>query len=176
MSLEKAELKILILNDLGCDIEDMSESLQRECHQQEGATVALREATKAILGLQALVDEDVDKGRYDIEAAARVKAYVARAASQCEDMSKAAFTKRMVSEGRHQGVAQVVGLLKKKAQVESLKAEAMKSTDEDRRPIGGHPGPSIAQSRKAAEGATKKKTTKKRAPRKKRTRTSGTDA
>ena len=171
MSLDKAELKILILNELGCDFEDMCEVVRRETHQQEGAAVALRVAAKTILGLSALVDDDLDKGRYELEEAGRIKSYIGRAATQCEEMSKDARNKRMVSEGRTQGIAQVVATLKKKMAAETVKADARKNADpSDSRALGTRPGLSVAQQRKAEELQAKAPPVKKKVARKRATR------
>jgi hypothetical protein len=197
MGLDKAELKMLILNDLGCDFEDVKDNMLREMYQQEGAASALRQAAKAILGLSQLVDDDIEKGRYELEEAARLKEYISRAATQCEEMSKSARNQRLVSEGRMQGITHIVDLTKKKVEAEEAKLKALAAALEEaektggevdmrRRPSGVRPGASVAQQRRAEEQAAQDEAakaaseimdhikaeskSKKKAPRKKRTR------
>lgn len=203
MNLDKAELKLLILGDLGCDFEDVKDSMVRDLHQQEGAAAALTQAAKSILALCKLVDDDIEKGRYELPEAERLKQYISRAATVCDEMSKKARVARQVAEGRVQGVDHIVKIVKKRHDAEEQKklmlqaaiAEAEATGEEvdlRSRPVGLHPGASIAQARRAEEteaakeasevfnevkagaknGATKKKaskrkTTKKKTPRRK---------
>ena len=188
MSLEKAELKMLMLQDLGNKFDDVLEEMGRDQCRTEGASKALSQAATVIAQLATLVDDDLDKERYDIETATRIKQYISRATTQVSDMASAMTRNKLVAQGRREGIAQVVQMTKKEYDREEAKKKAIEKASEDpsliaqdglsRRLTGVHPGPTIKQRRLAdsapeSEAKTKAKSVSKSANGKvKRTRRS----
>lgn len=152
MGVEKSELKLAVLENLGCKSDDILESVERELHRAEGAIQALSLGSKAVRQLAQLVDDDLDKERYDIETATKVKEYLDRAGTLLDSMAQKATNQRMTGAGRVEMATQFVQFLKKEHDLEALKKKSFEIRDEDddspsSRPVGQRPAPSIKQQR-----------------------------
>jgi len=163
MGLDKSEVKLAILHNLGCKVDDMLEGVRHERFRAEGASRALVQATKAIRQLAELVDDDVDKERYELPTAAKIKEYLDRAASLVESMASNARNQQLAGSGRTEAMDQVVKYLKKEYDLEEAKKQAFEAAVEEdeaeadvrpqERAVGQRPGRTIKQQRLAEEEA-----------------------
>lgn len=158
MSKEKAELKKLIFHELGAQVEDMQEGALKERQSLAGGKMALRQAAAHILGLQEAADKDLDSGVIpDGDCLKVVKLYIERARQTCLGAAQNLENKEIAATGAHTFGGNVVALFKKMYDEEDNKAKALESEEHDprRRPLGAHPGPSLAQQRKAEDAKEK---------------------
>lgn len=167
MGLDKSEIKLAILQELGCKFDDMLEGVQHDKFRAEGAARALIQATKAIRSVASLVDDDVDKERYDLPTAAKIKEYIDRAATIVESMAKNATNQQMAGGGSIVAMDQVVKYLKKEYDSEEAKRKALEESEDEldklltggeepklhERPTGRRPPPTVKQRRRAQEAA-----------------------
>jgi hypothetical protein len=140
----KSEIKAAAAHDIGVRVDDLLEEAQREAYRASGAQAALLEAAKMIQKLHGYVDEDVEKGLYDLVAAKWAKVYVTRAMAAMESMSQRANNIQLAAQGRVQGLETVVQSVKTYHDVEQAKAVVVA-------PDGNGPGPSIKERRQAED-------------------------
>lgn len=65
MSIEKAELKVLVAHSIGSDMENKLEAAQRLEHQYEGGQLALKQAKIDILSIAEHLKKDLEEGKLD---------------------------------------------------------------------------------------------------------------
>lgn len=85
MSVLKSEVKLLAIGDVGSRIEDRLETAKNDVHAAKGAAVMAGKIAEDIQALTKFVDEDLDKGVFDLEVAKKLKQYVGRAAQIAEN-------------------------------------------------------------------------------------------
>lgn len=146
MSLDKSEIKLSVLHDLGCRLDDLLEEAQNERLRADGASSALVQASKAITRLTSLVDDDVEKKRYDDDTAAKVKEYLDRCAVLIDSMALNTRNHRIATVGRGEAFDVVVKVLKKEHDAEIEKRSAL-SDNAEKRPIGQRPADTLKQQR-----------------------------
>jgi hypothetical protein len=165
MGIDKSELKILIANNIGADIEDQLESSKRTVHQLEGAVAALGQAATAVpLGVIAKIDKILEEGviKDDMPALqvyTLLKKYVTKCGDFLQHLSEVEKLKVTSQHGEVRGIEFSLGLIKKIKDDEIKKVEALakfledesKSPNIDRRgrPVGAHPGGSSLAERRA---------------------------
>lgn len=142
----KSGIKAAAAHDIGMRVDDLLEEAQREAYRASGAQAALLEAGKMIQKLHGYVDEDVEKGLYDLVAAKWAKVYVTRAVAAMESMSQRANNIQIAAQGRVQGLETVVQSVKTYHDVEQAKAVAVVVA-----PNADGPGPSIKERRQAED-------------------------
>ena len=113
MSVEKSQLRADIIFSFGQKADKVLEEAEKDVWRHEGATKALKQLGLNILGLQKLVDEDVDKGRYDLETATRIKDYLARTIAMVDGLGKAEWNRHLEAEGRRIASKEFVTLIEK---------------------------------------------------------------
>lgn len=188
MSIVKAELKKLILNDVGAHIEEMAESAAKESQAMAGGKTALRQVANKILSLQSVADQDLEDGKIaDLEHLKVVKLYIDRAYQTALGAAQHLENREIAASGAVNFGSSVVKFVKKLFDQEDDKSTRLKealsgeSTDGRRAP-GQHPGPSLAQIRKAEDAKssgvqkTSEKGEEKPQPKKKASRKKKVDA
>ena len=136
VGIQKAELKKAWLFEQGSRFDDMIEGAQRDQHRCEGASLSLGHAAKSINALVRLVDDDVEKERYGLEEAVRIKEYIERAVRVCVDMARSQEQEKLAHLGRAEGYRSVVKVLKadfdkEVARINELKAAALEGDSND---------------------------------------------
>lgn len=168
MTVDKSDLKAQLATDLEARGQEMREASQADMYRHQGAQKQLAMAAANILSLSRLVDDDVDKERYDLDVAKRIKGFLARAGQQLVDMSKAEARRAIVAEGRASAAVDVMKLAQKQRDSATREKERIQSAiEEGAKPVDendAHPGPSLKAVRLAEEAAPaskKKRTVKK---------------
>jgi hypothetical protein len=119
--MDKAEVKMLTLHEVGCRVDDMLDGAQQELCRLEGGVVAITSAKKAIEQLSALVSDDVTKQRYDESAAAKIKEYIERCMLILAAQQKRADFERVAAHGKITALKTVVDAIKKEHAAEQGK-------------------------------------------------------
>lgn len=166
MSIQKSELKLLIVNDLGATIEDKLEAAKRTVHQLEGGAIALGQAAKLVPlqlcpKVDMLLEEGVIKDGMGVrEVVSLVKKYVTKCGDYLAHLCECEKNKVVAQSGEVTGIQAAMTILKKAHDDEMAKLRAIADPPEpgngDRsRPVGTHPGSSKLADRRAAAKAAK---------------------
>lgn len=160
MGVEKGEIKKGTLEEVGIKLDDMLESAQRQHYAHIGAKQALTQCAKQISTLAKQVDGEIDAGEYDLQVATHVKKYIGRAQMAAEGAGRQQGNQELVSSGKIEALQAAVKAIQKQHALEDAKIQALREaeqaalsdvplTQSERRVAGQHPGPSLAQQRKA---------------------------
>lgn len=161
MSVDKSELKLAITHALGCDLEDDLESAERDMLIASGrvqASAALEiEIQKIVHKLDADM-ESIKRPFKSLEDLTQAKRYLGFTLTACSTVSKQSNDLRLRLEGKTQAFKHTMQRIKRICDAEQRKIDAVKeatklegNTSKSRRsrPIGTHPGPSLADRRRA---------------------------
>lgn len=159
MSVEKAEVRAGAMHEVGVRMDDLLEAVKADVHRFDGAASGLLQCVKAIEGLLAHVDKDVDEGKYDLEVAKVAKQYIARAVQVAQNLGQQSSNQKILSIGKVQMGEAAVATVKKMHQVETGRAETLarvEQTPEDdvdlrSRTAGARPPMTIKEQRLAEE-------------------------
>jgi hypothetical protein len=125
MNLEKAELKIMVVTDIGASMDDSLEAAKKDMHRQEGAVTSFGQAAKACELLCEQVNKDLDEGKISLEQAELVKLWLARAANAQRNLGRGAENLGMSASGKVSALEGAVALIDRYRRAEQLKiAEA----------------------------------------------------
>jgi len=167
MSIEKAEIKIGTIRQFGTKLEDQKEAAEAECCRNEGALGSLKQAADGVFGILQIVEKEAKAGAFDevkgsLAVCEVVKSYLKKVLGSLDNLATQANVGRLQSKGEIEGLGKAILTAKKILDEESRKAQGIRETvligveDEDgkvtpveARPVGTHPGPSIAAQRKA---------------------------
>jgi len=176
----KAQVKMLTVEALGNDMDDLLEGSRVTLHKAAGGVEYLAKAAEGIRSVALSVDRDLDEGKITdrmgaIEVAKYVKSKLSHAGQSLNDIALQAQSAKLAADGQAAGIKKCVALAKKVFDAEGLKLEASlvqmeKAKAEGRESEGPRPRSNARAddltARKAKARATKKKATQKRAPRK----------
>lgn len=135
MNLEKANLKILVANHLGADIEDRVEGEQKAAHEMNGASDALRQAALKVprdLAAQldtALKEDQIPASMDSLQVVEFTKKYLAKVGDFLRHLSEVEQQKAMMQLGRVDGLRQAMEVIKKTRDQEALKVKAHEEED-----------------------------------------------
>jgi len=151
MGIEKSEIKLGTLQELGVKFDDVRDSLLREIAQKEGAVYGLVEGAKAIESMKLHVNMDIDAGTYDLETAKSIKLYLDRSIDALHNLSRRIENDRILSSGKVVAMDAVIKITKKECDLEREKIHALaqqqQSTLRQEDVAGSHPGLSIKEER-----------------------------
>jgi hypothetical protein len=133
MNLGKSEVKVEVANEIGCRLDDMLEASQKDLYRLEGAAKAFQSMGQAIDGLFKIVDQEMDEGKFDLEAAAHIKRFIKRAHQMSINLNLQAENNRFMQLGRIQGAEQAVNVAKKFKDEELSKALVLQKALEENR-------------------------------------------
>lgn len=158
MNPEKAELKILVANDIGATIEDSLEAAGREMQRQEGAVTAFAQAAKACEMLCEVVNKDLDEGKItSMELAEAAKLWLTRAANAQRNLGRQAENLVMAASGKVAALESAVAIIAKYRHAEQLKVAAARvletETPAAAPAVEVRPGMSIKERRQLEERA-----------------------
>jgi hypothetical protein len=141
MNLEKANLKIMVVNNLGADIEDRVEGETRAAYELNGASQALRQAAvKVPRDLSAKVDASLKEGEIAdgldaMSVAGLVKKYLLKVENFLNHLADVENQKAVTQMGRVDGLRQAMQIIQKTKETEAKKiqvfAEAQERGDGD---------------------------------------------
>jgi len=164
MSVEKSEIKKLVIGELGATVEDQLEVAKREVDQSHGAHIGLLQVIKKVEELGKHVDRDMDEGKYNdldgpLAVATVIKLYLQRAVGVIGNMSKVYENRHLMATGRVSAFGDSVKLFKKLQVIEENKVENIRAVmeksrsdgsngeDKERRVTGIRPNMTIKQRR-----------------------------
>jgi hypothetical protein len=133
MGIEKAELKALVANDIGADIEDQLEAAVRVEHQFEGGRMALGKAEQNLAVIiaaleKALEDGELDHKELDSQQAVYglLKRWLGRCAHMLAETREHEHRGQIGAAGMIKGIRKCMAIPLKMMQVERAKIEAVK--------------------------------------------------
>lgn len=157
MSVEKSEVIIAVLEDIGARAEDQLEAFKAEEQRIAGAVDAYRAGQAAVTTLLGHVDKDLESSQLDEAHAAVVKRYVERAVQMLSNLALRAEGQRFMAGGQVAAQRKVVSGLDKRRQEEQAKLQkerersaAIETAIETATPVTG----TIKQQRQAEEAAS----------------------
>lgn len=176
MSALKSEVKAALAFELGSAYEDMLEAAKHELQRSGGQKSGLLTGRTKLEEHMKIIDRDVDSGQLTLDEAGKCKKYMVQGLNILQNLAMQAEVQAYLSQGKVQALEGVVKSTKKVYDSEQTKAKnlaeyeaavaattaATSSTVEEdsdatptppRRPVGAHPGRSVAQVRKAASAA-----------------------
>ena len=171
MDTTKADLKLLIFEEIGSKADDLQEEAEREIYRAQGAVKALKAATQNIGGLIKLIQDEIDKGKLDLEEGKKVVGAVARAGSIVEDLGRHYLNQVQLNQGRQHGLMDAVNLIRSMHDAEEKKkvqkAAQAELEEQDRKDDAAVKAEKAAEPPKPAEPLPEPKPAPKK-PRKKR--------
>ena len=190
MSVSKSELKLALIQELGCSADDDLEAAERDGLRATGRIQAAGMLEHEVTKIIAKLDSDMDSDSPpfpDLETQKKAKFYLGACLAACATARKQGDNLRLQMEGKVMAFKHTVKRMQKISEMEQGKidatlaiAAAIADPDSDSdielrsRPVGVHPGPSIAAQRRAeALAPTNGSAPKKKAKKKKKKQTPG---
>lgn len=161
MTNEKAELKLAVAHSIGCDIEDDLESTNRDMLRASGQLQAAFSLETKINVVIEELDADMKSASppfKDQDSLDNAKRYLSRTMAACSSEVKQSSDLRLQLEGKIQAFSQMIQRIKHICDAERRKINAVKEVVEKgekvassprSRSVGRHPGPSLADRRRA---------------------------
>lgn len=147
MSAEKSQFRADVIHGFGQKADSLLEQAERDVWRAEGAARALQQAGLNVAGLARLVDDDIQKGRYDLEAASRIKQYLSRAGTICLEQAKREQNRHLEAQGRAQNAKEMVRLIEKEYTAARAQADRQAEQEaETGEPVGCTPLPDRIES------------------------------
>ena len=128
MSSLKAELKILVTNDVGIRVDDALDAAKRDLAILEGRNASFLDGAKAVEALLGAVDKDIEEGKLELPTAEVVKRYILRCSAVLQNLAAQASNYRIAQTGKIQGFEHTIKLLKSMMEAEQAKIEQAKET------------------------------------------------
>jgi hypothetical protein len=132
MNPEKSQLKILIANNLGADLEDRMEGERKAMNELAGGAQALRQAGKKVVAdLLAKLDADqtgdtaIPDGLEAHLVIQKIKQWLGRAGDYITHLADVEQQKAVAQGGRAAGLEDALKLLKKVQDEEAIKLQRM---------------------------------------------------
>lgn len=119
MNIDKAQLKVLIANDFGADLEDRLEGEQKTAYELGGGASALKQAsTKVVRDLVAHVEKSFNDGEIkdgmDAPSVVQlIKKYLARVGDYLSHLSDVEMQKSIAQAGRVDGIRSAMKVIEK---------------------------------------------------------------
>lgn len=164
MNPDKAELKVLITNELGADMEDAAEAWEKDQYRFEGGMKTSKQIYNAIKTLMEHADKDLEDGKFSdfpepLVAAQLVKSWLMRSMEAATGVGTQMEASKLHVQGRVAGVRAVMGMVQKKRDAELLKIEAVREAAKEAEKAGSDADPQRVRldSNPAAELASRKR-------------------
>lgn len=148
MSVEKAEIKMAVVHDLGCGFDDERERAEQDVLRHAGGAKSLRDAAKAVEVLLAHIAREFKGEKITPAQAESATLYVKRSAEICRNLALAAEVAEQRAHGRVEAYRSVIKTTKQIHDAEQKKIESLRSGEEGPRAVGEHPGESEAARRR----------------------------
>lgn len=141
MSIEKSQIKILVSQNLGKDLEQTKEELEQRLFQKKGGTEALKFAAKRIAELNEITEEEFKDGKYDeilkdpLELTKFVKRKITQAVHSVDNLATNAEVAFYKIQGEIDGVNKAILKVKKIYDEEHGKLRKIQAALEEQRAI-----------------------------------------
>lgn len=129
MSILKSEIRQQTVTDIGVKIEDTLEAARKDVAMTEGKMLAFLEGAKAVEGVVALLQKDIESGVVPLETGNKVRDYLTRGVQTLQQLGMQATTMRHSAAGKVLGLEQTVRLLKQLSDLEQAKIEKLKELE-----------------------------------------------
>jgi len=159
VGLEKSDIKIGTINEIGSALDDLLEAALTKAEQAEGGKVLAKKGLAGIESILSAIDRDLDEGKFDeppdgpLKQAALIKRWVLRCDESLKNLLMQAEGTSLQTEGRVAGLKAAVEIAQKRKTAEVSKARALQEAIErgaiivedapdgenGGRPVGAHP-------------------------------------
>lgn len=158
MNLEKSNLKILLANSFGADLEDRMEGEQRAAYELGGASDALRQAaTRVPRDLCAKVDVALKEGEIKdgleaLQVASLIKKFLSKTGDFLNHLADVEHQKSIVQLGRVDGLKQAMKLIQDTRDQEAKKVQTFMevAASDDEEVLTNRTSGSIARAEKGS--------------------------
>ena len=123
MSLLKAQIRTLLTNEIGADLDDQLEHAKREVQETTGAKAAYATAQECIKQLLPHLKKDIDDGKYTLEQGNEISKWIQRASGVCESLGVQATHTLLAKNGAVAQNERLVALVRKRFEGEKAKYE-----------------------------------------------------
>jgi hypothetical protein len=162
MSIRTAELKTLVMNELGASFEDVLEAAQVDVNRWQGSKKAFGQGADAVEGLLSHIKKDVKEEGVEEELAVYAQKYLMRAVEVLKNLRVQAEAMELKTNGKVEGIQCIVTVTKKlydknqqhmdalkerEAAIESGDEVKLQESQRRNRLPGTHPGLSIRHQR-----------------------------
>jgi hypothetical protein len=125
MSLDKSEVKLGTVHELGCRLDDVREAAHKEVSRMEGAVAAFAKSAEVVAALAALVDKDISDGKFELETATLIKRYIERGTQALTNLHLNAKNLQLMAQGKVQGLDAGLQVAKKLKEEEERKRDVV---------------------------------------------------
>lgn len=156
MGIEKSEIRLATLKEVGKMLEEGQDSAQNEVHKSRGAISYLSRASRGIEHLNQIVSNDLDDGKLEFDSEFHASSYVSeiieKAKNICVELSAQAEREALACAGRLQAMQASVKNVEKRFLAERTKLEQLAARLENpdlngSRQVGEHPGSGLKSRR-----------------------------
>ena len=131
MNIDKSQIKMIVANDIGADIEDRLEGERRAANELSGGAQALKQAAKKVPNdLIAAINNEMEEGKISDGMEAHlvvqlVKKYLTKAGDFLAHLGDIEQQKAIVQGGRVDGMMSTIDMVKKVRDVEADKVKQL---------------------------------------------------
>jgi len=131
MNLAKAEMKALVTQDIGRQLEPREQSLRDEANRLEGANGALKQAIERFETLKSYYRKEVEEGHFEEANLDMVFRAIDRCAGAANNLAERAAAQRLVKLGEASEAKATMDLIEKLYNEEKKKVQAVTQAIED---------------------------------------------
>lgn len=125
MSLLKAQIRTLLTNEIGADLDDQLEQAKREVHETTGAKAAYATAQECIKQLLPHLKKDIDDGKYSLEQGNEISKWIQRASGVVESLGLQSTHTLLAKHGAVAQNERLVAIVRKRFEGEKSKYEEL---------------------------------------------------
>ena len=152
MSVEKSEVIIAVLEDIGARAEDQLDAFKAEEQRIAGAVDAYRSGHAAVMTLFGHVEKELESSQLDEAHAAAVKRYIERAVQMLANLATRAEGQRFMAGGQVAAQRKAVASLDKQRKDEQAKLQ--KARERDTEVVAESPATGTIKQQRSAEEAS----------------------
>ena len=144
MSVEKSDIKIGAIHELGCRFDDSLELMEKDLYRFEGVIAAYRQVVQMADDFRGVIEKDLASQKLSHEAYEVVKGYFDKLSNILNQQSDKSESNKFIQQGKLQAMQMAVQIAKRFKEEEELKRIPSR---EGERTIGEHPGQSVKTKR-----------------------------
>lgn len=131
MSIEKSEIRLAAVCELGVRLDDILEATRKEASHQVGAVAAYKVATQTLTALVSQVDTDIQGGLLTLDEGAKAKSYLVKAIAVVDSLGQQSTTQSILFAGKAQGLEAAVMAAKQASDMEKARITALGNPEPD---------------------------------------------
>lgn len=125
MSLEKTELRLHVIDEIGKDLALQLRAQEIALARQEGVAAGFQQGATSVGDLFTHVDKDITEGKLDLEQAKLVKLWITRAHAALGNLHQQSSNHLFITKGKIEATKVSLDALQKKVDAERGKLQQM---------------------------------------------------